>query len=313
MAIPSLRRLLHSPHRPVVVVTQPDRPSGRGRRTVPSPVKELALSAGIEVLQPERINDPAVVTKLLAYEADLCVTLSFGQFIGPVLLNGIRWGGINVHPSLLPKYRGAAPVNWAVLRGELKTGVTVFKLTRRMDAGPILVVRETLIKPDETAGELQDRLAAIAPDALMAALEMYGPTEAPAGHPQDDAQATLAPKLTKEMGWLDLNRPAHEVAAWVNGLYPWPGVQLAYVSQRDGRRIEVRLARATRVVDRRDSCGAAPGTILEDGAVACADGAIRILEIQPAGGRVMSWQDFVNGRRVQPRDRFEPLASKPAP
>jgi methionyl-tRNA formyltransferase len=312
IAIPSLRWLIHSDHELAVVVTQPDRPSGRGRHVTPPPIKELALSAGLTVLQPDNINDAAIVKQLSGYDADLGITMSFGQFLGSALLKATRAGWINIHPSLLPRYRGAAPVNWAIIRGETKTGVTIYTLTRRMDAGPVLVRRETMIKPDETVGELQERLGRIAPDALQAVMKMSGPDGLPCGEPQDDAQATFAPKLTKEMGAIDLNRPAQEVAAWVNGLYPWPAVRLAYASVDGQRRIEVHLARATSAAERRDPSGLSAGTVRDDGTVACAEGAIRILQIQPAGGRVMTWQDFVNGRHVRPGDRFESLRVKSA-
>lgn len=307
IAVPTLRWLLGSSHDILALVTQPDRPAGRGRRTTTSALMSCARSAGLECIQVEDVNEHNVVDRLLGFRADLGITISFGQMIGSSLLDGIPFGCINIHPSLLPKYRGAAPVNWAVIRGEVKTGVTVFRLVRRMDAGPILTRRETIIKPDETAGELQERLARIAPDALGAALSMFESGSVPSGEPQDESQATYAPKLTKQTGYGVLNYPAAEVIRWVNGLFPWPAVHLQYVP-RDGRKqVQVRLCRATALSDSSDLPVGATGKILEGGAVACSGGAFRILELQPAGGRIMSWQDFVNGRRVEIGDRFEPL------
>ncbi len=306
IAIPSFRWLMNSPHRVVAVVTQPDRPAGRKRRLAPTPVRQFALETDVEVIQAEDVNDPDVVAGLLGRRADLGVSMSFGQKIRPELLDGMPGGCLNIHPSLLPKCRGAAPVNWTIIRREQRTGVTVFRLTDRMDGGPVLTTRETAIKPNETAWELEARLAGIACDALDGALAQIGPDGPPPGQPQDDALATTAPKLTKEMGRIHLDQPAADLVAWVNGLYDWPAVQVAYVS-RDGQRTQVRLARASLSEERGGAPGQSPGAILDDGSIACLDGAIRILEIQPAGGRIMLWQDFVNGRRVQAGDRFESL------
>jgi len=306
IAIPSFRWLMNSPHSVVAVVTQPDRPAGRRRRLAPTPVRQYALETDVEVIQAEDVNDPNVVAGLLDRRADLGVSMSFGQKIGRELLDGIPGGCLNIHPSLLPKCRGAAPVNWTIIRRETGTGVTVSRLTDRIDAGPVLTTRETAIKPNETAWELEARLAGIACDALDGALARIGPEGLPPGQPQDDALATPAPKLTKEMGRIHLNQPAADVVTWVNGLYDWPAVQVAYVS-RDGQRTQVRLARASLNEERGGAPGQPPGTILDDGSIACSDGAIRILEIQPAGGRIMLWQDFVNGRRVRAGDRFESL------
>ncbi len=311
VAIPSFRWLLSSNHEVVAVVTQPDRPSGRGRQIAPSQVKQMALYAGVELIQPEKVNDPRVVEKLLSLHPDVAITASFGQLIGQTLLDGLPGRWINIHPSLLPKYRGAAPVNWAIIRREAKTGVTIFALNRRMDAGSILVVRETMIKPAETSGELQERLARVAPDALKAALELFVSGQTPPGQPQDDALSTPAPKLTKDMGDISLSLSAGEIAAWVNGLYPWPGVHWLYTSADGQRRVEIRAVRAIDSPERIGATGVSCGTILDDGSIACGDGAFDLLELQPAGGRIMTWQDFVNGRRVKPGDQFLRSTKKP--
>ena len=310
IAVPPLRWLLNSCHDVVAVVTQPDRPAGRGRRTVPTPVKQHAVEVGLDVLQPQDINHADAVTRILDVRGDVGVTVSFGQKIGPDLLDGIPGGCLNIHPSLLPKCRGAAPVNWTIIRGEAKTGVTVFRLVDRLDAGPILAVRETLIRPSETAGELQARLGGVGCDALDGALADFNPSDPTPGDPQDDALATEAPKLTKQMGRIDLCRPAREIVGWVNGLHPWPAVQLSYVPRTTGRPVMTRLARAETVEGDENAAEGPPGTVLGPGTIACSDGAFRILEIQPAGKRTMSWRDFVNGRHVSPGDRFEPLTSE---
>ncbi|MBN1341118.1 MAG: methionyl-tRNA formyltransferase [Phycisphaerae bacterium] len=308
IAVPSLRWLRNSPHDVVAVVTQPDRPAGRGRRNMPTPVKVHALDAGLELIQTDNVNDPAMLDRLRDYKPDLGIVASFSQKIGNSLLDAVPGGYLNIHPSLLPKYRGAAPVNWAIIRGETKTGVTIIRLVERMDAGPMLSVRETMIKPSETADELYQRLAGIACDALGAALARFDPAAPPLGTPQDDSQASLAPKLSKETGNIDFHRPASELVCWINGLYPWPAVQWMYVPAAGAKPSVVRIGRAA-LPEHLESDGPkhheTPGTILEDDSVAAVDGAFRILEIQPAGSRVMTWKDFVNGRHVRPGDRFE--------
>lgn len=313
IAVPPLRWLENSEHEIVGVVTQPDREGGRGRKSIPTPVKAYVVKAGLPLIQSDSVNRPDMVETLLATQPDLGVTVAFSQKIGNELLERIPYGCLNIHPSLLPKCRGAAPVNWTIIRGETRTGVTVFRLVNRMDAGPILSVRETMIKPSETAGELYDRLAGIGCDALDGALEQFDSDGPPEGRLQDDDLATAAPRMTKQLGKISLRQSAREVVRWANGLFPWPGVQLNFVKGASKERTLVRLARTAVAEDPqtlaaregRSAPMKPPGTVLEGGIVACGDGAIRILEIQPAGSRIMLWQDFVNGRHVAPGDRFE--------
>lgn len=308
IAIPPLRWLANSHHEIVAVVMHPDRNSGRGRKTVPTPVKSQALDDGLDLIEAQDINTPSIAEHILGLQVDLAITMSFGTKIGPALLDGFPGGCLNIHPSLLPKYRGAAPVNWAIIRGETNTGVCVFRMVEQMDAGPILSVRETTIKPRETADELSARVAGIGCDALDGALEGFDPKSPPTGRPQDDSLATFAPKLTKQTGRIDLDKPADQIANLVNGLYSWPAVQLVYVPAKGGNRLNVRLARAVVAEDRPSSPSEPPGTVLENGSIACRGGAIDILEIQPAGKRAMTWRDFVNGRHVTPGDCFEPVS-----
>ncbi len=313
IAVPPLRWLENADHEIVGVVTQPDRQGGRGRKPIATPVKTYAVEAGLPLIQTEMVNAPDQVEALLAAKPDLGVTVAFSQKIGAELLHRIPLGCLNIHPSLLPKCRGAAPVNWTIIRGQTRTGVSVFRLVERMDAGPVLAVRETMIKPSETAGELYDRLAGIGCDALDGALSQYDGGRPPEGTPQDDELATAAPRMTKQLGRISLRQRAAEVVRWANGLFPWPGVQLHFVKPGSEQRVQVRLARTAVAEDPqtlaarqgRSAPMRPPGTVLEGGIVACGDGAIRILEIQPAGGRIMLWQDFVNGRHVEPGDRFE--------
>ncbi len=260
---------------------------------------------GLTLLEADDVNDRTTRDRLLALSPDIGVSVDFGQKIGTALLEGIPQGLLNIHPSLLPKCRGAAPVNWTIIRGQEKTGVTVFRMVEEMDAGPILAVRETLIGPEETAEDLSARLAGIGCDALDAALQRIDCPDPPLGEPQDHAQATSAPKLTKARGRIGPDRPAREVARWINGLHPWPGVQWTYHPADERKPIRVRPARAVPVqAATHGSASSEPGTVLPDESVACREGAVSVLEVQPSGSRQMAWRDFVNGRRVRAGDRF---------
>ena len=323
-AVPTLRWLTQSEHEVSLVVTQPARPSGRGRIPTPTPVANFAQAAGWQVLEVENVNEPAVVSRLRSMEARLGLVIAFGQKLGSDVLAVTPTGFINLHASLLPQYRGAAPINWAMMRGEEKTGCTMFRIVGRMDAGPILTQRWTFVKAEETAGELHDRLAGIGVDAVRAALELFQDGAIPAGEPQDDTLATLAPKLKKSDGFLWFDGPVRDVVNHIRGVTPWPGASAVYRNQA-GKEEGVLLTRVRPipVVDserepsavgesitrvRRspipESSGVGPGEIDERLFVASRDGFLEILEIKPSSGRVMSWPDFVNGRHVTPGDRF---------
>jgi len=308
-AVPILQSVIDAGHEVAGVVTQPDRPAGRGRKLRPTPVREWAEAAGLRTLAAEDVNAEAVVREVLGWGARLGVVAAFGQKIGPGLLEGFPAGMINAHSSLLPKYRGAAPVNWAIIQNEEVTGVTVFRLVERMDAGPILLQRETLIKPGETAEELAARLAGVACDAVRAALECFAETDNPPMTEQDESQATRAPKLSKADRYVDFAAPAWQVARRICGLWPWPCAAGEYVKADGSRRERVLFARAFIA---EDAAGPPlpPGTIRDDLCVQTGEGAVRIAEIKPAGGRRMRFEDFARGRRLAPGDRFE--SSKPA-
>lgn len=301
-ARPTLQWLGQSEHTVVAVVTQPAKGSGRGRHVVRTPVGALADELGIPLLEAEDVNAPEFLQKLRALDARLGLVIAFGQKLGPALLNTFPFGCINLHASLLPKYRGAAPINWALIRGETETGCTVFKIVQRMDAGPVIVMRQTLIKPQESAGELHDRLAAVGVDAVRAALEKYPGEVEPAMTPQDEILATKAPKLRKEMGLIDFDQPAPAVAHHISGMTPWPGAQTRFES-REGRWENVLITRA-RSAEVADLALDAPGTIDARLHVACSGGFLEVLEIQPSSGRVMPWRDYVNGRHVRAGDQF---------
>jgi methionyl-tRNA formyltransferase len=309
-AIPTMRRLADSPHEVAAMVTQPSRPRGRGRQPSPTPAAERAAELGMPVLECADVNEAAFVARVRELDARLGIVIAFGQKLGRDVMGAIRCGCVNLHGSLLPKYRGAAPIAWAILCGEEKTGVTVFRLTDRMDAGEVLVRRETLIRPDETVGELHDRLAMIGPDAIGATLEAFENDDSPPGERQDERFASIAPKLNKQAGLLDFRRDASKLERHIRAMSPWPGARCVFRSADGRHHEEVTLAR-TRLANRApEALRGDVGLILDGYAVQTGRGSLEILEIQPQGGRVMAWQDFVNGRHVKPGDRFEALPSE---
>ncbi|MCO6438017.1 MAG: methionyl-tRNA formyltransferase [Phycisphaerae bacterium] len=299
-ALPSLRWLAQSGHDLPLVVTQPARGSGRGRKVTSTPVAQFAMEHELPFLEIEDVNLPEHVRRLKDLECRLSLVIAFGQKLGAEVRGAFPGGCINLHASLLPKYRGAAPINWAIVRGEERTGCSVFHIVERMDAGPILSSRWTYIKPEETAGELHDRLAGVGVDAVRAALEQFESGETPTGTPQNDAEATRAPKLKKSDGFVNFARPADEIARLICGMTPWPGATAIYRSGA-GREETVTLVRA-RKAEIPGQPDHPPGTVDQRLCVAANDGLVEILEIRPSGGRVMTWPDFVNGRRVRPGD-----------
>ena len=304
-ALPTLRRLVHSGHDLALVVTQPARPSGRGRRTSPTPVRALADELRLRVLEVENVNAADVAGGVRALEARLGLVIAFGQKLGAELRDSFPARCINLHASLLPRSRGAAPINWAILRGEEETGCTVIRVAERIDAGPILVSRATRIEPGETAGELHDRLACLGVEAVEAALQQFEDGGMPEGTPQNESAVTLAPKLKKSDGFIRFSATAEEVVRHVRGMTPWPGA-LARFQSRGGRSEEVGITRI-RSAQASAAPTVPPGTIDERLFVAVEDGFIEIVEIRPQSGRNMGWVDYVNGRHVVAGDRFVAL------
>ncbi len=300
-AAPTLRWLHACPHEVALVVSQPPRGSGRGRRTTPTPAAALARELGFPTLETEEVNDPAIIARITSLGARLGVVVAFGQKLSAGLLGSLPGGCINLHASLLPKYRGAAPIQRAIVAGECQTGCTVFRIVERMDAGPTLVQRSLAIEPEETAGELHDRLAQLGVDAVGEALDMFA-SEIPPGRPQDDARTTYARKLAKADGVIDFQRSSEVIARHIRGMSPWPGATTTYHSA-DGRWERVTLLRA-RALPAPASVGLPPGTLDTSLHAATGDGVVEVLEIQPSSGRRMGWKDYVNGRRVVPGDRF---------
>jgi methionyl-tRNA formyltransferase len=302
-AVPCLRWLINSPHEIVRVVTQPDRPAGRGKKTRPTAVAAKAEEHDLSVERIANANEPSVMQRLRGLKADVGVVAAFGQKMSRELLDSFKLGCFNLHASLLPKYRGAAPIHRAILEGEEKTGVTTFWIVEKMDAGPILVQRETQIGPEETASDLHDRLSRIGCDALDATMKLLKENPNYPGQPQDESKVTFAPKLTKEDGYLRFDEPAEKIANRCRAMWEWPGARCRYVSRED-KETEVTLVGATPLPTDVDET---PGTITSTLSVAAAKGSLEIHSLKPAGKRLMSWQDFVNGRHVRPGDRFESM------
>lgn len=301
-ALPTLRWLSNDSKSVALVVTQPARPKGRGKKLTPTPVAQAARTAGLPVMEVEDVNAPDVVRSLQATAARLALVIAFGQKLGPNVLGAFPSGCVNLHASLLPRHRGAAPIQAAILGGDEQTGVSVFRIVERMDAGPVLITRSTMIKPEETADELHDRLAAIGVDAVKATFELFEGGAEPPGVPQDETQSTKAPKLRKEHGLLHFDRPAAQVARHVRAMWSWPGASARFESA-SGRWENVQVARV-HMAEPRERPSIAPGTLDARLYAACTDGFVELLEIKPASGPRMGWREYVNGRRVQPGDRF---------
>jgi methionyl-tRNA formyltransferase len=285
-ALPTLHALL-SRHQVVAAVTQPDRPAGRGQRPQVSPVKATATTSGVPVLQPARLRDPGWPERLAEHRADVAVVVAFGQLLPRAVLDVPPRGSINVHASLLPRYRGAAPVAWAIIRGERDTGVTTFQMDPGLDTGPLLLQRATPIGPDETAAELAERLAVLGADVVLETLERLD-TLVPRA--QDSQAATLAPRLRKEDGVLDWTEPAAALAARVRGLNPWPGA----MTHAPGGRLLVWRARA-------NAGRGEPGVLTAAGgrlAVGTGAGLLEPLEVQPENRRAMDWEAYLRGARL---------------
>ncbi|MFP5378691.1 MAG: methionyl-tRNA formyltransferase [Vicinamibacteria bacterium] len=299
-AAPTLARLLDSPHQVVGVVTQPDRARGRGQKVSEAPVKALAVERGIAVLQPEKLRRDEWEAPLAALGADIGVVAAYGKILPDWLLAQPRLGLINVHASLLPRHRGAAPVHRAVMAGDAVTGVTIMRVVKALDAGAMMAVVETPIGPDETSVEVEQRLATLGADLLMDVVHRLaqGPVDE---IPQDDQAATYAPKITREDGPLDWTRPAQALHDQVRGLHPWPHASTTL----EGQRLIVHRSRvggpATEPVAPGTVVAAARGTL----AVACGDGrTLDLLVIQPEGRRAMAAAEFLAGHRVVPGVRL---------
>lgn len=312
-ALPTFRALFETAHTVTALFTQPDR-IGRGHHRHLNPLKELALERGLPVIQPESANSSEAIEALRDLAADLCVVAAYGQILSPALLQVPNRGAINLHASILPKYRGAAPIQTAILEGETETGVTIFQIEPRLDAGPILAIERTAIGPRETAAELEARLAVLGADLALRVVDQIAQgTVQPIV--QDSTQASRAPRLKKESGRIDWHRSPRQIDCQVRGLQPWP---LAYstltlrIEKNDSSLRSLRLIMlevAPAEVPVLPNTNSAPGSVLiidnKRLMVETGDGVVEIRRLQPEGRRAMTAVDFLAGYSVRSGDQFE--------
>jgi methionyl-tRNA formyltransferase len=295
-AVPSLKSLHAAGHDLALVVTQPDRPAGRGRRLSQPPVKILGLELGLTVEQPESVNTDAFAARLRELAPDLFVVVAFGQILRQKLLDIPSMGSVNVHGSLLPDYRGVAPINWAIVNGESETGVTTMYMAATIDTGAIIQKRAVSIGAEETAGELYERLASLGGELIVETAELIARGEAPRT-PQGTPRVGYARKLKRDDGAIDWSRPARAVHDHIRGMTPWPGATTRF----GGRMLLV--TRSVVATSGEESPRSVPGTILSlDGGgieVAVGDGSVMLTEVKPEGKRAMRAQEFVRGYRPE--------------
>lgn len=311
--IPSLEAIQESDHRVVHVFTQPAHRAGRGKKPRPTPVAIWAGQNDIPCAETENINAPDIVERIAACKGDLLVVIAFGQKVGNDIIGLFPAGAVNVHASLLPEYRGAAPINRAIIDGRGETGISIITLAEKMDAGAILAQAQTAIAPDDNAQTLHEKLAQLAPPPL---LETIGQIEAGTAQytPQDESKVTWTLKLKKTDGLIDFNHPAGTIVNKIRGLWPWPGAQATLICRQTGKQYHIIIAKAdippaANTPDTPDTSATqdtpgAPGTFDEDFNVICAHGRLRIVELKPAGKKLMAFEAFKNGRNIQPGDRF---------
>jgi methionyl-tRNA formyltransferase len=293
-AIPSFKKIYESHHKIVAVVTQPDKPRGRGQKLQPSAIKHLAESFSITpIFQPVKLNDPQFLSQLRNLEADLYVVVAFRILPEEVFLIPPK-GTVNLHPSLLPKYRGAAPIHWALINGEKETGVTIIKITHDIDAGGILLQRKLMVHDNETAGSLHDRLAVFGAQILLEAINFIENNQIQE-KTQNNTLVTFAPKLTKEICHISFNQPADKVKNWINGLSPIPAA-FAYLDHK-----VIRFYKA-KVINTEESY-MAPGTITQieksEIHICCQPGTIAVLELQKEGKKRLSTEEFLRGNPLK--------------
>jgi len=298
-SVPSLRAVLESRHEVVGIYTQPARPAGRGGHWRPTAVCEAGRAVGRGVVECPNINAPEVVAEIRALNADVICVVDFGQFIKQPVLDAAGLGAFNLHGSLLPLLRGAAPIQWALIRGFETTGVTSFRIVQAMDAGPIYLQQAADIGPDETAEQLKGRLARLGAQAVCRTLDMLADGSARLVE-QDHSQATPAPRLQKSDGHIDWSADALAIHNLIRGTWPWPGGQ-AVLRRQFGPDVPVTIARARMLPGPARGCA---GELDAEMAVSAGAGRLGIEEIHPAGKRLMKWVDFMNGYRLRPGDRL---------
>ena len=295
-AVPSLKALVESGFQVPLVITQPDKPAGRGKKLKPPPVKTVAQKLGIEVLQPKRIKENAELKeKLRAIKPDLIVVAAYGKILPEWLLNLPKFGVVNVHASLLPEYRGASPIQAALLDGKEETGVTIMKVIPELDAGPIIAQEKVKIEPEDNAQTLHDKLSELGAKLLVETLPRYVKGELKPVE-QDDSKATYCKQITKEMGKIDWKESAHKIFNAVRAFTPWPSAYTFY----KGKRVKITSAEPV------EGSGK-PGEVIKadrELVVACGKGALKIKRLRPEGKKEISGEEFIRGYRVKEGDLF---------
>jgi methionyl-tRNA formyltransferase len=294
--LPTLAALLDAGHQVVHVFSQPDRPAGRGRKLAPTAISQLALDRKLPLTRTDDINREPLPP------ADLLVVIALGQKISEAVANHARLGSVNLHASRLPKYRGAAPINWAVINGETVTGNSIIRLAQRMDAGAVLGMSSVEIGELETAGELHDRLAKDGAPLMLDTVDRLA-TGTAVETPQDESQATRAPKMNRETSKIDWRRPAAAIANQIRGMYPWPGCRVRLIDAQGNEADRLTLVRA-----RASSSPSEPGTIANDAAVGAQAGSVEIVELQPEGKRPMPLAAYRHGHPWNAGMRLESIA-----
>ena len=304
-SVPPLEALHNGGHGIVLVATRPDRRRGRGRRSAEPPVKTAALQMGLPVYQPPSVNEPSAVEWLRATRPELGIVVAYGELLSSEVLSVPRHGFLNLHASLLPKYRGAAAINWALIRGEKETGVTIQRMSLGLDAGAIVTQKSITIGDDDTAGDLHDRLCECGSALLLEVVDRLSRGDVLPERPQDPAAVSYAPKLTKKDGRVNWRQPANQLRNRVRGLTPWPGAFCRFIGQ--GKSEDVILLRVA--LGPKGKGTAPPGTVLSEEdregiVVQTGEGTVIIGKLKPASGRAMTAADFMHGHRVLPGDRF---------
>jgi methionyl-tRNA formyltransferase len=302
--IPSLEAIRQSGHSLVAAFTQPARPAGRHRTPRPTEVALWCMQKNIPCTEAADINTPEYIEQIKNYHADLLVVIAFGQKIAKSVIDLFPKGTINTHGSLLPKYRGAAPINWAIINGESETGASIITLADRMDAGLILSQVRTLILPEDDFQTLHDRLADFSAPVLVKTINAIENGTA-VYQPQDETRVTKAPKLKKEHGFIDWSRPAIDIANQIRGLWPWPGATAVFVSAKTGKSWKTTIAQVQPIDT--DTNNQVSGALDDQLNVICGRGRLQISQLKPSGSDLMDFQSFINGRHGRPGDIFLPM------
>lgn len=305
--VESLRFLHASVHHVPLVFTQPSRPAGRGRKMVATPIGQLATTLNIECVETADVNSSVHVEKIKHFKPDIIMVIAIGQKLGSELLNIPNCKVLNLHSSLLPKYRGAAPVNWAILNGESQSGVTIIELDDVWDGGNIWGSLATPIQTSETASELHDRLACLGPQCIKMVIDRIK-TDTYVPEVQNIKLATRAPKLCKADGAIDFFKSAPEVYNHIQGMWSWPGAFCFFTLENSNKKQRLAVARCEIVPNEQDnttSIDAPPGRLLDDMTIVCGNGKIKFLEVKPDNSKLMSFTDFTNGRRISGGIQFQ--------